>query len=105
MMAGLLQFAALYLLAAAMPQHCRALLGRWQRSVRPAHVAIAGWGVLAVSFGVAIANGDPIAIVFWLGLLPLGGVLILLGISFSPRLLRRTFLLSASLCACVLLLT
>ncbi len=104
MIAGLLQFAALYLLAAAMPQHRGPLLGGLQKVVRPRRAGIAGWAVLAVSFGLAIAAGNAIFIVFWLGLLPLSCGLILLGLSFSPRVLYGA-ILAASLCAAGLLLT
>ena len=104
MMAGLLQFAALYLLAAAMPQHRGPLLGRWQQVVRSRQASIAGWALLAVSFGLAIAAGNPIYIVFWLGLVSLSCGLILLGLSFFPRLLHGA-MLAVPFCAAGLLLT
>lgn len=102
MTAGLLQFAALYFLAAAMPRHREPLLGRWQRIVSARRATIAGWVLLAVSSGLALTAGDPIAVVSWLGLLPLSCGLILLGLSFSERLLHGAIMVAA-LCICGLM--
>lgn len=88
MICGLLLFAGMYLLAAAMSPH---------RAVMPAHARDAlsprvtrrfGWLLVAASFVVAAGRGQWIHIVTWFGLAPLcGGVVLAL---CTARARKRT---------------
>lgn len=83
----MIEFFGLYLLAASMQHHRGILLGGWRNVGAPRVVAVAGWLLLAASFGLAVA-GRPTDIVTWFGFLPLACGAILLGLSFVPQLIR-----------------
>jgi hypothetical protein len=83
----LIEFLGLYLLAASMQQHRAILLGGWRSIAALRTIAAAGWLLLALSLGLAVA-GRPTDIVTWFGFLPLACGAILLGISFAPQLIR-----------------
>jgi len=85
---AMLEFLGLYLLAASMPPHRGVLLGGWRSIATPRATVIAGWALLALSLGLAVASRGPTDIVTWFGLLPLACGAILLGLSFAPHLVR-----------------
>jgi hypothetical protein len=85
---AMIQFLGLYLLAASMQLHRGVLLGGWRSIATPRATVIAGWSLLALSFGLAVAGQRPTDIVTWFGLLPLACGAILLGLSFAPHLMR-----------------
>lgn len=85
---AMLEFLGLYLLAASMQPHRGVLLGGWRSIATPRATVIAGWSLVALSFGLAVAGPTPTDIVTWFGLLPLASGAILLGLSFTPHLIR-----------------
>jgi hypothetical protein len=85
---AMIEFLGLYLLAASMQPHRGVLLGGGRRIATPRATVIAGWLLLALSFGLAVAGHRPTDIVIWFGLLPLACGAILLGLSFVPHLVR-----------------
>ena len=85
---AMIEFLGLYLLAASMQPHRGVLLGGWRSIATPRATVIAGWSLLALSFGLAVAGHRPTDIVTWFGLLPLACGAILLGLSFAPHLVR-----------------
>jgi hypothetical protein len=85
---AMIQFLGLYLLAASMQLHRGVLLGGWRSIATPRATVIAGWSLLALSLGLAVAGHRPTDIVTWFGLLPLACGAILLGLSFAPHLMR-----------------
>ena len=85
---AMLEFLGLYLLAASMHSHRSVLLGSWRSIATPRATVIAGWLLLVLSFGLAVAGHRPTDIVTWFGLLPLACGAILLGLSFAPHLVR-----------------
>lgn len=101
---ALLEFLGLYLLAASMQPHRGVLLGNWRTIATPRATVIAGWALLALSFGLAVAGPAPTDIITWFGLLPLACGTILLGLSFAPHLVRAFVIagLAGSLAAMVL---
>lgn len=78
MIAALLLFGGMYLLAVAMPAH-RALLWRRAAARVAPHAAMTGWLLIAMSLVAAMLPGGWIGVVTWFGLVPLcgGGVLAL----------------------------
>ena len=101
---AMLEFLGLYLLAASMQPHRGVLLGSWRSIATPRATVIAGWSLLALSFGLAAAGHRPTDIVTWFGLLPLASGAILLGLSFAPHLVRAAMIagLAGGLAAMVL---
>jgi len=88
MTVALIEFLGLYLLAASMQPHRGVLLGGWRSIATPRATVIAGWLLVVLSFGLAVAGRQPTDIVTWFGLLPLACGAILLGLSFAPHLVR-----------------
>jgi len=101
---ALIEFLGLYLLAASMQPHRGVLLGGWRTIATPRATVIAGWSLVALSFGLAVASRETTDIITWFGLLPLACGAILLGLSFAPRLVRAAVVagLAGSLAAMVL---
>lgn len=101
---ALLEFLGLYLLAASLHSHRGILLGNWRNIATPRATVIAGWSLVALSFGLAVAGHRPTDIVTWFGLLPLASGAILLGLSFAPHLVRAAMIagLAGGLAAMVL---
>jgi hypothetical protein len=89
---AMIEFLGLYLLAASMQPHRGVLLGGWRSIATPRATVIAGWSLLALSFGLAVAGHRPTDIVTWFGLLPLACGAILLGLSFAPHLVRAAMM-------------
>ena len=85
---AMLEFLGLCLLAASMQPHRGVLLGGWRTIATPRATVIAGWALVALSFGLAVASREATDIVTWFGLLPLACGAILLGLSFAPHLVR-----------------
>ena len=85
---AMIEFLGLYLLAASMQPHRGVLLGGWRSIATPRATVIAGWLLLALSFGLAVVGHRPTDIVTWFGFLPLACGAILLGLSFAPHLVR-----------------
>jgi len=101
---AMLEFLGLYLLAASMQPHRGVLLGNWRTIATPRATVIAGWVLLALSLGLAVASRQPTDIVTWFGLLPLACGAILLGLSFAPHLVRAAMIagLAGGLAAMIL---
>jgi hypothetical protein len=88
MIFAMIEFFGLYLLAASMQPHRGVLLGGWRSVATPRATVIAGWLLLALSFGLVVTGHRPTDVVTWFGLLPLACGAILLGLSFAPHLVR-----------------
>lgn len=73
MICGLLLFAGMYLLAAAMSPHRAVLPARAREALSPRVAQRVGWLLVAASFVVAAGRGGWIDIVAWFGLAPLCG--------------------------------
>jgi len=101
---AMIEFLGLYLLAASMQPHRGVLLGGWRNIATPRATVIAGWLLVVLSFGIAVAGHRPTDIVTWFGLLPLACGAILLGLSFAPHLVRAVVVagLAGGLAAMVL---
>jgi len=101
---AMIEFLGLYLLAASMHSHRSVLLGSWRSIATPRATVIAGWLLLVLSFGLAVAGRQPTDIVTWFGLLPLACGAILLGLSFAPHLARAAMIagLAGGLAAMIL---
>lgn len=101
---AMIEFLGLYLLAASMQPHRGVLLGGWRSIATPRATVIAGWLLLVLSFGLAVAGHRPTDIVTWFGLLPLACGAILLGLSFAPHLVRAVMVagLAGALAAMIL---
>jgi hypothetical protein len=95
MIAAALLYLGLFALAAAMPRHAPALLGRWQHHSAARHAAALGWGVIALSLVMVLtAPGWPIALVTWIGLATLAAGVVLLGLTYAPALPRAAAVLA-----------
>ncbi|MEC3909314.1 DUF3325 family protein [Sphingobium sp. CR2-8] len=85
---GLL-YLALFALAARMQRHRPLLLDAWQRHPFVAHLALAGWMLLGLSLLSLWLWADvDMALVAWIGLMPLLGGAIMLGMTYRPALPR-----------------
>ena len=83
--AGLL-YLGLFLLASSMSRHQRALAGPWHQPAMAPLLAPVGWLlILASSMAMLPHWQGGIGLVSWLGLLPLLGGALLLGLSYRPR--------------------
>jgi hypothetical protein len=88
--AGLL-YLGLFALAAGMSRHAPALLGPWHAPQRIARLPLAGWILILTSLAAALLTPDwARALVAWFGLAPLAAGIILLSLTFAPRLARAT---------------
>ncbi|TGX50299.1 DUF3325 domain-containing protein [Sphingomonas gei] len=95
--AGLL-YLGLFALAAAMPRHAPALLGPWHVRQRIPRLPLVGWTLVLLSLAAALSAPDwPRALVAWFGLAPLAAGIVLLSLTFAPRLARVGAILAAGL--------
>ena len=101
---AMLEFLGFYLLAASMQPHRGILLGGWRNIATPRATVIAGWSLVVLSLGLAVAGNRPTDIVTWFGLFPLASGSILLGLTFAPHLVRAAMVagLAGGLAAMVL---
>jgi hypothetical protein len=103
--AGLL-YLGLFALAAGMSRHAPALLGPWHRPHRVARLPLAGWILIALSLAVALLTPDwSRTLVTWFGLAPLAAGIVLLSLTFAPRLARVSAALAVGLTLVGLALT
>ncbi|WP_370310359.1 DUF3325 family protein [Sphingobium abikonense] len=85
--AGLL-YLGLFALAASMNRHQRALAGPWHQPGAAPLLAPGGWLLILCSLIAMLPHWQGgIGLVSWIGLLPLVGGLLLLGLSYRPRCL------------------
>ncbi|MDP5279166.1 DUF3325 domain-containing protein [Sphingomonas sp. DG1-23] len=86
--AGLL-YLGLFALAAGMSRHAPALLGSWHAPHRVARLPRVGWALILTSLAAALITPDwSRALVAWFGLAPLAAGIVLLSLTFAPRLAR-----------------
>jgi hypothetical protein len=82
--AGLL-YLGLFALAASMDRHRRALAGPWHRAAVAPMLAPVGWCLLVASLLSILPDWKGgVGLVSWIGLLPLIGGGMLLGLSYRP---------------------
>lgn len=82
-------YLALFALAARMQRHRPMLLGAWQRRPFVAHLELAGWTLFGLSLlSLWLWQDWGMALVAWVGLLPLLGGVLVLGMTYRPALPR-----------------
>ncbi|WP_420143055.1 DUF3325 family protein [Sphingobium sp.] len=85
---GLL-YLALFALAARMQRHRPILLGGWQCRPFVAHLELAGWTMFGLSLiSLLLWQDAGMALVAWVGLLPLLAGILLLGMTYRPMVAR-----------------
>ena len=89
LVAFLLSYGGLFALCLAMPKHYRAMLGT--NALAPMQVLlmirVAGWLLLGLSFAAAVAAvGWAFGPVQWVGYLAIGGLVLVFGLPYAPRL-------------------
>ncbi|MHA6721113.1 DUF3325 domain-containing protein [Sphingomonas sp. RS6] len=98
MIAAGLTLIAFVLLAASTSRHAPALLGGWDAPRRRPALGVAGWLALLLGMGAAILRADwPLALVAWLGLLPLAAGVVLLALTYQPRAAHLSAAIGAAL--------
>lgn len=99
---GLL-YLSLFALAARMQRHRPVLLTTWQKRPFVAQLELAGWTLFGLSLlSLWLWQDVGMALVAWVGLLPLLGGIVLLGMTYRPAIPRAgapvaAFLLVAGL--------
>ncbi|WP_088182498.1 DUF3325 family protein [Sphingobium sp. Z007] len=94
---GLL-YLALFALAGRMQRHRPVLLLRWQRRPWVAHLEWAGWMLLALSLLSLLLWADAgMALIAWIGLLPVLGAVVMLGMTYRPAVPRTVVPVAAAL--------
>lgn len=94
---GLL-YLALFALAGRMQRHRPVLLGRWHRRPWVAHLEWAGWTLLALSLLSLLLWADAgTALVAWIGLMPLTGGVVVMGMTYRPAVSRAAVPVAAVL--------
>jgi hypothetical protein len=94
---GLL-YLALFALAGRMQRHRPVLLARWQQRSFVGHLELAGWALLALSLLSLWLWADVgMALVAWIGLLPLLGGVVVLGMTYRPTVARAGVPVAAAL--------
>ena len=84
-----LLYLGLFLAAGRMQRHQAVLLGSWRDVARRTPMDLAGWGLLLLSLASLARAGEwSFAIVAWIGLLTTAGVVMVLGMTYRPALLR-----------------
>ncbi|WP_311267813.1 DUF3325 family protein [Sphingobium sp. WCS2017Hpa-17] len=85
---GLL-YLSLFALAARMQRHRPVLLATWQKRPFVAHLELAGWTLFGLSLlSLWLWQDSGMALVAWVGLLPLLGGVVLLGMTYRPAIPR-----------------
>jgi len=101
---GLL-YLALFALAGRMQRHRPVLLTAWQKRPFVAYLAWAGWALLGLSLITLWLWTDlGMALVAWIGLLPLLGGVVILGMTYRPAVPRAGVPVAAALTIAGLLL-
>ncbi|MBZ9646698.1 DUF3325 family protein [Sphingobium sp. 3R8] len=94
---GLL-YLALFALAGRMQRHRPVLLDIWQRRSWVAHLELAGWTLLGLSLLSLWSWTDVgMALVAWIGLVPLLGSVLVLGMTYRPAVPRAGVAVAAVL--------
>jgi hypothetical protein len=94
---GLL-YLSLFALAARMQRHRPVLLEAWQKRRFVAHLELAGWTLFGLSLlSLWLWQDKGMALVAWVGLLPLLGGIVLLGMTYRPVVPRAGVPLAAFL--------
>lgn len=94
---GLL-YLALFALAGRMQRHRPVLLDRWHRRPWVAHLEWAGWTLLALSLlSLLLWTDAGMALVAWIGLLPLLGAVVMLGMTYRPAVSRAAVPIATAL--------
>ena len=89
MIAAVLLYLGLFLLAAGMPRHADTLLGRRHIADLVPYAPALGWGLILLSLLAALAVRDwPRALVAWFGLMPVMAGTLLLGLTFGAGIAR-----------------
>lgn len=94
---GLL-YLSLFALAARMQRHRPVLLAAWQKRPFVAHLELGGWTLFGLSLlSLWLWPDVGMALVAWIGLLPLLGGVLLLGMTYRPAVPRAGVPLAALL--------
>lgn len=89
LLAFLLSYGGLFALCLAMPKHYQTMVGKKPLLRNPVllTIKIVGWLILGLSFGVSIAAaGWSFGPVQWVGYLAIGGLALIFGLPYVPRL-------------------
>jgi hypothetical protein len=89
--AGLL-YLGLFALAASMSRHAQLVPGQWHAANR---LQGAGWFLVLASLAVALWSADwPMRLLAWIGLAPVAGGVVALGLTYGVRWARTAALLA-----------
>lgn len=92
--AGLL-YLGLFGLAASMSRHAQLLPAHWGLAARGDRLRIAAWLLVFASLVVALWSPDwPLRLLAWIGLAPVAGGIVLLGLTYGVRWARVAALLA-----------
>ncbi|WP_025587544.1 DUF3325 family protein [Sphingomonas sp. UNC305MFCol5.2] len=95
--AGLL-YLGLFALAASMSRHAQLLPAQWRAAAYGDRLRVAGWPLVLASLVVALGSADwPMRLLAWVGLAPVAGGIVLLGLTFGVRWAQVAALLAALL--------
>ena len=101
---GLL-YLSLFALAARMQRHRPVLLGAWQRHAFVGYLEPGGWTLMGLSLlSLWLWHDVGMALVAWVGLLPLMTGIVLLGMTYRPAFPRAAVPIAAMLIVAALLL-
>jgi hypothetical protein len=97
MVAGLL-YLGLFTLAASMSRHAGLLPAHWGLAKRGDRVRLVAWLLVAASLVVTLWSPTwPMRLLTWIGLAPLAGGIVLLGLTYGIRWARGSALLAVLL--------
>lgn len=95
--AGLL-YLGLFALAASMSRHAQLLPAHWGTASRTGRLRVAAWLLILGSLVIALWSPDwPLRLISWIGLAPIAGGIVLLGLTYGIRWARIAASLAVAL--------
>lgn len=95
--AGLL-YLGLFALAASMSRHAQLVPAQWRSATHGNRLRGAGWLLVLASLAVALSSADwPMRLLAWIGLAPIAGGIVALGLTYDIRWARTAGLFAVLL--------